>query len=463
MDNIKKYLFENITKLEFVTKSCKLLEMEKLSENILEQIFCKLGNQDLLNLSLVCKNFNKTISNSNLILSKFEILISDYEIRKWIGTRKYQKIYIEDCREDRLIEHGNVFESIHDSVDEVAIRNLYEADLRNLTLFVNRFENLAKLSIFSLDLHRDSDLKFLNYQGISLKFLKYLTFCQSDVSFLKLLQNTQLKFFKISDDFGEREILINFLVNQKELETLEVSFFENPSNIFNDEELLNVKFKLKRLTIDEEKIEESVLVNLEKFLNLHSDTLEYFEVYEENYKILEYLKDFRNLKILRIFGGSDSIQIGLPEMINIENLYLESKFDNFCSTFPNLISLKTNSHFINFSDINKLQKLQNLEVNSCWDIPIFNNRNLKSLKLVDCSFQNAGNFNFEGNHLESIVIERCHHINWLKDFLLHKDQKLKTMKIFDMQLEQNQLTQEIMHAVNIVKYKIHTLISPFCK
>lgn len=437
------------------------MKMEKFPKNILEQIFCKLTSKDLLNLSLVCKSFNKIISNSNLILSKFKILISDYETRKWIGTRKYRKIYIEDCREDRLIEHGNVFESIHDSVDELAIRNLYEADLGNLTLFVNQFENLTNLSIFSLDLYRDSDLKYTEYQGINFKNLKYLTFCQSDISFLKLLKNTQFKYFKISDDFREREILINFLLNQKKLETLEVSFFENPSNIFNNDELLKMKFKLKKLTIDEEKIEEAVFVNLQKFLSLHADTLEYFEVYEENYKILQFLKDFSNLKTLRIFGGSNTIQISLPPMQNIENLHLESKIDNFCYSFPNVISLKTNSRFINFNNLDKLQKLQNLEVNSCWDIPIFNNRNVKSLKLVDCNFQNVVNFNFDGNHLESLVIENCCYIDWLKDFLLHKDQKLKLLKIFDMQFKQNQLTQELINAVNIVKYKIHTVICPF--
>jgi len=437
------------------------MSMNKLPKNILEQIFCKLSNQDLLNLSLVCKKFNKCISNSSLILNKFEILISDYEIREWIGTRKYQKIYVEDCREDRLIEHGNVFESIHDSVDEVAIRNLYEVDLENLTLFIGQFEHLTKLSIFSLDLYGDQSFK--NCQVINLKFLKYLTFSQSDVNLLKLFNNTQLTFLNISDDFGERNVLRNFLMKQSKLETLELSYYENPSNIFSNNEILNINFRLKKLTIDEEKLDKSDSANLQKFLNIHAETLEYFEVYEENFEIISYLKNFINLKTLRIFGGSDFIRINLPQMKNIENLYLDSKFDDFCSIFPNLISLKTNSNLIEFSNIGKLQKLQNLEVNNFWDIPIFNNRNIKTLKLVGCSFQNAGNFNFYDNKLESLVIQNCYFVDWLKEFLLHKDQKLKVLKIFDMKIEQNQLTQELINAVNIVKYKIHTVISPFCK
>lgn len=435
--------------------------MNKLPKNILEQIFCNLSNQDLLNLSLVCRKFNKCISNSSLILNKFEILISDYEIREWIGTRKYKKIYIEDCREDRLIEHGNVFESIHDSVDEVAIRNLYDVDLENLTLFISQFEHLTKLSIFSLDFYGDQAFK--NCQAINLKFLKYLTFCQCDVNLLKLFNNTQLIFLKISDDFGEGKFLRNFLMKQSKLETLELSYFENPSNIFSNKEILNINFRLKKLTIDEEKLDESDFANLQKFLNIHAETLEYFEVYEENFEIIKYLKNFINLKTLRIFGGSDTIQIYLPQMKNIENLYLDSKFDDFYSIFPNLILLKTNSNLINFNNIDKLQKLQNLEVNNFWDIPIFNNRNIKSLKLVGCSFQNAGNFKFDNNKLESLVIQNCYFVDWLKEFLLNKDQKLKVLKIFDMKIEQNQLTQEIINAVNIVKDKIHIVISPFCK
>ncbi|KAL7045258.1 hypothetical protein ACKWTF_002181 [Chironomus riparius] len=440
------------------------MKMNKLPKNILEQIFCKLSIQDLINISLVCKKFNKIINNSSLILNKFEILISDYEIRKWIGSRKYQKIYIEDCREDRLIEHGNVFKSIHDSVNEVAIRNLYETDLDNFILFIDQFENLTKLSIFSLNLYEECGPKFnKECQGINFKFLKYLTFCQSDVSLLKLFMNSQLSFFKISDDFGDRRILKNFLVEQKELKTLELSYYEQPSDIFNNEEILNVKFKLKKLIIDEEKIEESAFVTLQKFLTIHADTLEFFEVYEENYTIISYLKDFVNLKTLRIFGGSENIQINLPQMMNIEHLILDSKVDHYWSIFPNLISLITNSRSIDFKNIDKLQKLQNFEATGFCDIPIFNNRNIKSMKLVDCSFQNVRKFNFDNNKLEALVIENCFYVDWLEDFLLHKDQKLKVLKIYYKQNKQDKLTQELINAVNIVKNKIHVVISPLCK
>lgn len=435
------------------------MDLVKVPKNVLERIFNYLPHEDLLNLALVCKHFNKIISESSLILSNFDLHITDYENREWIGTRKYQNVHIIDCREDNLQEHNETFETIKDSVNEVVVRNLYQADVNNFSIFLNQFEFLTKLSIFSIDLwHESFELPKEYFDAPKFKCLEYLVFDQSEVKILKIFSKSKLKYFKVSDEFGDKEVLVDFLINQSKLEIFEISYFDEESGIFEQNKILNVKFKLKKLVIKENKISNQYHRNLVNFLELQRPTLQHFEVNEDNYKILEFLKDFTPLKTLRIFGGSPSISIKLPKMNHIQTLHLDSKLENFNSFFPNLLTLKTNTQFINLNCIGKLQHIRDLEIHNAWDIPIFKNRNICSLKLVGCIFQDVKNFDFSGNKLETLVVQNCYSIDWLREFLLHKDQKLNVLKLLDMKIEHDQLSQKIVNTVNGLKHKTHTVI-----
>lgn len=425
-------------------------DMEKLPKTVLERIFSHLPNEDLLNVCLVCKKFNKIVSNSSDLLSRFKVLITDYENREWIGSRKYQNIHIDECRGDNLLDHQEVFDCVSDKVTEIEVRSLYQIDVDELRRFIEQFGNLRKLTLERID----EDL-FENCKSLNLKELKELEFIENDVKLLKLFSKCQLEVFAISDEFGRKEALVEFLQSQKQLKILKLTYFSKTPGIFEFDEILKVKFRLKRLIINDHKISEKYQENVKNFLELHKKSLEIFEINECNFNVLNHVQHFRALKTLRIFGGSSSIKISLPKMINVETLHLESKFDNFPATFPNLKILKINTLFTNLNGINQLRYLEYLEIHNCWDFSHFHSKHIRSLKLVDCDLQNM---NFHHNKLEILIVKRCCSLNWLTNFLHHDNDNLHTLKIMDVKYEQNESTQELLTAVNRINHRFRTLI-----
>ncbi|KAG5676194.1 hypothetical protein PVAND_006043 [Polypedilum vanderplanki] len=434
------------------------LQILDLPADILARIFDYLSVSDLKEIALCCKKFNKIVSNERRILEKFEIFWTHgSDENEFIGSRKYHKVFIGDCLEENFMNHLDIFKMMRENLTELSLQLIDQIEIVNLRIFLENFKFLTKLSLIQLRLFNVNEICDVKNLP-EIENLEYLHFSYNNYEILKLFLKAKLKHFEICDNFGDEKILKEFLIKQNNLEIFKSSCFAKNSKIFNDEKILKVKFKLKEMKIDENKIEVKNLEILRKFLSLHQKSLEKIEINSMNLKVLKFVENFRLLKIVKITGTDSFENYNQIILSQVKNLILECEIKNLSWIFPKIENLKLNTANIETSELKQLKNLKSLELRNLYNIQMLPNTNIKCLTLVACSFEKVKQISVGKNKVKILVIERCENINWLKEFLLNRHQKLNTLKILSMKINKNELNKEILDAIERTKEKIKNFV-----
>ncbi|KAG5666461.1 hypothetical protein PVAND_014488 [Polypedilum vanderplanki] len=369
--------------------------MENLPQEILIKIFDDLKINDLLSLTLVCKDFNDIISNTKQLVEKLVLrFTAQAKNHKLEATRKYTKISM------RYSYCQNLLQFLEKQGEYITnIRFMFiKMELWTLKAILNFCRNLKNLTFLNFQVDITSSGVCEPLPKLKLDYL-----CLNcDRRVLKLLMKSSVKSlmtYSVYSDELELKLLIQFLKNQKYLEKLEFSSFRQDTRLFESDKLNEVDFRLKEFNL--QSFLSFPMANFEKFLKNHSESLErvllkQFHLPSRShaqlhYEISELFREMKNLKKLelRAFHISD-----IKTFHYVEELILEeySNIDSKIHTkFPNLKTLRlfsplsVHESFLDFS-ISSIEKLEiNYAKNITWIFIILNikDTNLKYLKIRD--------------------------------------------------------------------------------
>lgn len=399
--------------------------MENLPKELLINIFNYLPFADLLQVSLVCINFNEIINDSSKLLRKFRLNLNSRTLsdKEWIGSRNYCRVLMRATSSMSL----NIVKSISENLIELRI--MYgKMHLRSLTRILIKSSKLKELSIVKLNFISKDVLK----EPLPVLKLNKLTYNGDKVLFRILMESSvkSISVFSISNTAEEVNYFKEFLKTQKNLESLEFSSFNEDLKVFDDDSLLSVDFRLKKLLINTFK--QFDMENFKKFLVIHKNTLSEISlrhdgtfdaiklIYEE---IIMILSAFKNLKILTL----NQLNLAAIPIISVEFLTLQSvrklKFDDICLNFPNLKTLEiydTKNLKVDLA----FSKLTELLIDGS-NIISFNIPSLKRLTLCDLELKPAL---FQSQKFDDLIIENCKNFHFFADFM-KQDLSLDFLKI----------------------------------
>lgn len=400
--------------------------METLPKELLIDILNYLPFRDLLQVSLVCVNFNEIINDSSKLLRKFRLNLNSRTLsdKEWIGSRNYCRVLMRATSSMSL----NIVKSISENLIELRI--MYgKMHLRSLTRILIKSSKLKELSIVKLNFISKDVLK----EPLPVLKLNKLHYNGDKVLFRILMESSvkSVSVYSISNTSDEIKYFKKFLKVQKNLESLELSSFNEDLKIFEDDELLSVDFRLKKLLIN--TLKQFDMENFKKFLQIHRKSLNEvkilhdgtFEAIKLNYEeIVTVLSQFENLKVLTL----NQLNLSAIPIISIESLTLQSikklKFDEICLNFPNLKTLEIYDTKNLKVDLT-LSKLTELLIDGS-NIISFNIPHLKRLTLCDLELKPAI---FQSKKFNELVIENCKNFHFFTDFMRHDDVSLDFLKI----------------------------------
>lgn len=398
-------------------------KMENLPKELLIEIFNNLASKELSKLSLVCKKFNEIVNNSTSLLKKFRLNLDPRKNanKEWIGSRNYCRVILKDSSRNAL----NVVRQISENLIELRI--MYgKMHLRSLTRILAKTKRLKVLSIIKLDFKSYA----LNEKLPKLK-LNSLNYNGNKILFNVLMESSvrNLSIFSVTNTHIEIETLKKFLKVQKELETLELTSFNEEFKLFQNESLNFVDFRLKKMALDNFK--EFETKNFLKFLKNHEISLKELSL-KENFRfqnvsdeIIEFVSKFRNFKNLSL----NRIKVPSIQMTKVENLTLQSS--NFINFFPNLKKLEIFDVKNLAIDLTSLKNLKILLLDNC-SISLFNVLHLQRLTLIDVKLTSKI---FKSGKFEELFLENCGKIQTLIDFL-QSGEKLKFLKLENSTIEE---------------------------
>jgi len=266
--------------------------------------------------------------------------------------------------------------------------------------------------------------------------------CSSDRNILKMLMCSQTKSYvsgRFKSEPGEIEAYRNFLKVQKKLEKINFFRFSHDSEIFNDETLNEVEFRLKSININNIR-EDFNIENFKKFLKNHQDSLQHIEMQqmvgsriEYHVEILNSVATFKNLKSLELY----QVKFPTEPMPYVEKLkislmgYGESSI-NWSSEFPNVKNLHM-SKCQKLDELHKLKKLETLTLMHYTDndeldkvlIP----STVKNFEVYKVYPKNGTPFIFGDHQIENFTADDLVGADWIGDFLRNLKKELKFLKI----------------------------------
>jgi hypothetical protein len=407
----------------------QIKNLTDFSTEILVEIFNNLSTKDLLELTLVCKKFNKIISNEEKLQEKLKIFIQIDPSRSFSGTRNNQTFacgYISELTTeqiDLILNDNGKF------VKKFRTEYYCSGNICNILKILHKLPNLKIFETLSSDENADA-IKGEILPKLNLEHIK-----TNDRSLLALFMNSQVEKLEIFshhityDNGGDPKIFRKFLRTQKNLKHLIYTAYYDIKKDFDDEILNKVSFQLETLEIRSEmfknykKFIKFLLTQTESLKSLTFDC----EVHDQYFPAIAKLKKLKEFKIslrnvnLKTFdcplmvecldlsgAGNFPIEITTkcPKLnsLNIrgfdwtpkiafehlENLKLANILINFniVEIFPNLKSLRF--EYIT-QPLSVPTTLKNLEVLSLYDCQVINfivpstikNLELKKVKFID--------------------------------------------------------------------------------
>lgn len=410
--------------------------MEKLPIEILLQIFSHCQAEELLKLTETCSYYNKIISTTKELSQKLTIYFRHREdFFKNSQDRKYRRLVI-----DNFIErtHIGALSSIGSGIEYLEIRRWNWNLPAKLLLFVlKKCPNLKFVKFKGIQFHYHLEFN----ESIQFRNLLDLQIIESDARIFKIFQHSKIHrlVYDYTPTGGNLPIpdMINFLQVQDQLVDLTLSGFLAFFNagigriIFHDSSLSEVLFRLKRLTIRNSPILETI--HFRRFVDLHTKTLKFLEINgTEFWDFTDYINRSVNLEELRIGKKSRQVTLNsLQHVPSVQILRIEGPVDKkFLTNFPNLrilevSSLKTEKD--KFDEELTCNKVEELTVVKTWLGGFFKLPKLRKLRLRNIRVIDYRIFD-ENPGIEELIIEGCENLIIQEDEIHQRLTKLKKLK-----------------------------------
>lgn len=180
--------------------------------------------------------------------------------------------------------------------------------------------------------------------------------------------------------------------------------------IFNDTQLSNLKFRLKKLTIRNSSIRPTI--HFHQFLQLHVDSLESLEIDDTQYwDFVDFVSSCKSLKELKIGKRKKEIKLDqLRFMPTVQRLTIDGPIGkNVLEKFPGLEKLEVSRLKVvrdKFNEDLGLVELKELTLERTWLGGFFKLPKLKKLKLRNIRVMKYEVFE-ENPQIEEVILENC--------------------------------------------------------
>lgn len=427
--------------------------VDKIPKEILIEIFDKLPTSDLITLTLVCNSFNVLINNSKLSEKFILNLDPESENRKpWVGSRKYTKTCITTSAGilSTLNYVAADIKKISFKLLSIDLKSVAEILILCPKLKEIEFEDVKTdtwLNLGNCDLpqHDNIELWISNTSPDTMDIFKHVKIVKLTIIGPKGLNN----FGMCWNDNDCRIGFAAFLKSQTKLVDFTLKNFKQSTNIFTDNKLDNVPFRLQKLTLSNFYIQNKSFF---KFLSNHINTLEYAEI-----KSIEWSEEMSALisqcKNLKKFSFSGSF-IPYHPFPSIEILKIDLEDDLMWATqFPNVIELNISSNlYKNFQHFHLLPKLKKLKIsNSYFYVGQADVLNGKQLAIPGVTCDETSIFKPSCTYIEELYLENTP-MDWLPEYLHDFKVNLQLLTLSDLRISKRDR-----YFLNIYSFKIKML------
>ncbi|KAL7023245.1 hypothetical protein ACKWTF_012529 [Chironomus riparius] len=406
------------------------MEINNFPEELLVMIFEYVSDTDLCNLALVCKNFNNAVNNSSSLVHKFKVTLNHRRAEsRWIGSRKYVTFKITGCNKKEFERYVGVFSKYGEHVKYLTLES-NSFNLGSLKVLFVLCPNIQRVFLRHNNIDQTTDYPFvlrylyaIDYEGESLPIEKFKM--SSYISILILSGN---------QNYPEAQTE-RFLAMQRRLTKLRLIDFNSNAFFFASPHFHDaIQFRLECLSLVNVSLPENPRL-FRFFLNHHKDTLNYLEIGNLSYDILEYFTNFKKLKTIKftsIFEREFMFIHNLSDtpMNQVENLIIDCQnIINIATKFPNLINLEIYRVKINPGEIMQLQHLQSLTITESKNISSLTNLNARKIKFESCHFTGTKILTTNRRFIQKLSIINCKNVKWLSDFMDYEYLNLKRFEI----------------------------------
>lgn len=405
--------------------------MENLPKELWIEIFEYLEVNDLLSLTATCKNFYSIVVETRLI-DKFTInLTNDRNIAEWNDVkRNYSRLKIKECSD--LEKFMGIVDEIGENLRKIVMIKI-KVKISILKHLFNTCKNLKYLLISELQIDNDEETKSSELPSfLDLK----IYFEDSNPIFFEILSQSQAAELiidnKCSADNTNFDSVKNFLKSQDNLQSLGLMYFSINTNLFIDNVLDFVGFRLQKFLMNNVYLGIENVARFQTFMMNHVDSL----------KCLNVQSPFLDISFFRQFSALRELHIShtnafFDNFENIEVLTVENISGNWMLKFPNVKELtmiyKYGVFLGMYADLVKLIHLKNLTIIDS-KIPELNIPFVKKLSLKNATLCAKRPFRYEENQIRELAVDKCSSIEWIADFLAQETTRLKTLRIVNMEM-----------------------------
>lgn len=420
--------------------------MDNLPKELIIEIFDYLNFKELCSLTETCKKFNAIISNTSTLINKFHFI---FRAGTAMPIKKFRRIKIWNVNGDLLTILSRIGRNIYDI--ELWDVTFPLRDFKKILILCPELKNLKIFGIFLEHSHEDfnGSLPKLKLDSLSL-------YC--DDAILKILCMCSVR--KLELGITEVKLLKYFLKRQRDLEIIEFKNFQGNFELFNDDVLSDVEFRLRRIEINlnEDFKMRYNMENFKKFLMNQKSLSEVRISGNTEVKILDIFSEIPHVRTLIL----EKIPFHFLPMPNIENLTLEEYLEvpkNFNEKFRNVtnLTIKNCKHLklIKHFAISPESEDDNRKFASYFIIP-----KVKTLTLNEITFTDSNLFDYGDIKIENLTIINCNsNLNWLINYLKTYSAEFNSLTIKDMHItrSQHQFLDSLNRADDCKNFKIKRL------
>lgn len=436
-----------------------LSDLERLPDEIAEEIIACLSFKDILELSVVSHRLKKFIAGSlearKKLVFHFPASTSQvFDSIEWqvlAGQRNYSRVVFDGSLSAQVLTKALMpLKKFGKYVKEIKIKKYSTKTMMSRILHV--CPKVESVSVEELEKNwrlKNNQHPAAVFEGIKESF-PHLNEIKlpANSSLLDLFLKCQVKHFEAFDGMfsqtaSTREATIKFFLNkQQKLESLNLSLIG--TSFFSDEPTGNalnkVPFQLKKLNLQYTSLRTMQHIeNFRIFVNCHRETLEYLKLSAGTF-ICDLASMFSDFQALKKITLKDYVITDSVVMENIERMKAfrvdVSGNQKFNEKFPNLKILKLHRYLspLIIKGIAKLEHLQILILRNCIISNTIKVLNVKSLILECCTFNSQSKLVAINRAISHLSLIGCVNADWITDFVNHPDTKLKTLSCCKMKL-----------------------------
>lgn len=398
--------------------------MNILPKELWLEIFEYLNKCDFISLTETCKSFNEMVLNTKLVEKLTLTLNGKLE---WEGDRKYSQVKIINC--DTL--NKEAIKPIGKLITKLSIFNC-KLLLEEFSEFLKEIPNVKNF-YFSQVLIKPSNYNINDtcaYKNISIYFE------DSSPQLFEVFNNSTAFDVTVDNKCSAQHVdftaFKKFISSQKDMTSLGLLYFSINTNLFTDNQLDFVQFKLKKFSMNGVYFGSESVGKFMTFMLNHADSLENLQI-QSPFMDISFFKQFSSLKELEL----SHTNAFFDTFDGIEKLTVENVSGDWMLKFPNVRELKMIFKYGVFlgmyADLVKLIYLKKLTIIDS-KISELNISSVKKLHLKNVSICAKKPFRFEGNKIKELTLDSCNEIDWISDYLAQEDTRLDLLSIKNIKL-----------------------------